>query len=342
MGLRAAAGFARRIGIGHKAGADLQSLLAAEAKGGSTRYRQAMLALIDGIKEGEPLSKAMKQQSGYFPNLLVSMTGVGEITGRLERTLAMVASHYEHRLSVRRAFLLGIAWPLIQLIAGVFVIAFLILLLGLLTPTGGGEMLDVTGFGLRGVSGALIFLAVVGFVFACLAAGIIAIQKNVLGVHNLIPLFYLIPVLGPAIRTITLARFCWVLSLTLDTGLDAIRSVTLALDSTDSDYYRGGTRAATESIQQGKSLSKSLRAAEVLPDDFLVQLEVAELSGTDAESLQSLAMEYDERARMAVKTLSGMLTAAIWITVVVAMVAMMLNMLMQIMGARNEAMEGLL
>lgn len=339
MGIAAAAGFARRMGTGHRAGADLLMLLGAEAKGGTARYRQAMLSLIDGVKDGVPLSKSMEAEQGFFPNLLVSLARVGEMTGRFERTMFMAADHYDHRVAVRRDFLKGIAWPLLQLFAAVFVIALMILLLGILTPAGGGEMADMTGLGLRGPGGALIFLSLVGLAFACVAAVVFAIRRNFLGCHNLIPLFYMIPKLGPAIRTITLARFTWVLSLTLDTGLDPIRSVALAFDSTDSDYYRGGIQPASEAIQRGQSLANSLRVTDILPDDFLVQLEVAELSGTDAESLQTLALEYDQRAQMAIKTLSVMLSVAIWLTVAIVLIAMIINIAMRIVGVYSDAME---
>ncbi len=339
MGVATTAGFARRLATGYQAGADLLMLLRAEAKGGSARHRHAMLAVIEGVKEGETLSSMMERQDGYFPKLLVSMVRVGELTGRLERTMQMVADHYDHRLSIRRTFLIGIAWPMIQMVAGIFVIALLIWIQGVLTPAGGGQMLDVAGLGLRGTSGAIIFLASAAVFFALIAAGIFAARRNFLGVHNLIPLLYLIPVFGPSLQTITLSRFCWVLSLTLDTGLDAIRSVALALDSTDSEYYCGGIKPTTNAIRRGESLADSLRAAEVLPEDFLVQLEVAEISGTDAESLQALAVQYDERAKLAIRTLCGIFTAVVWIAVVLLMLAMMFSMLMQINEARSDALS---
>ncbi len=338
MDIGTAAGLTRRLATGHNAGADLLMLLGAEVKSGSIRHREAIEALIDGVKQGVPLSKSMQQYGDYFPPLLVGMTRVGETTGRFERTMYLLADHYDHRVSVRRAFWISIAWPLLQLVAGILVIALLILILGLLKP-GGQEMMDITGFGLRGPSGALIFLLLVGLCFAALAGVVVGLRRNVLGCHNLIPLFYMLPKLGPAIRTITLARFTWVLALTLDTGLDAIRAVTLALDSTGSDYYRGGIRPATAAIEQGQSLTESLRATEVLPDDFLVQMEVAELSGTDAESLQALALEYEQQAKLAVKTLSGILSVLIWLVIIVVFVGMIINMLMRVYQPYYDALQ---
>lgn len=339
MSLTAAAGFCRRLGTGFRAGVDLISLLRAEAKSGPAAQREALTQVADGLAQGNSLTDMLKQQSHFFPPLLVSMAHVGEATGRLERTLLSLADHYDHRVSTRRLFLIGIAWPVIQLVAAIMVIGLLIWLLGVLAAPGGAPMFDPLGFGLRGTSGALLYFGMVLTVLALLLAAIYAAQRNFLGIHNVVPVLYLIPALGPAIRTITLSRFCWTLALTLDAGLDPISSVRLALESTGSDYYRSGIQQAEQSIRQGNSLSESLRSTHLLPDEFLTKLEVAELSGTDAESLDALAQDYDARARMAVRTLAGLATAIVWISVVVILVALILRMAFRIFAGMHEATQ---
>jgi type II secretory pathway component PulF len=178
-----------------------------------------------------------------------------------------------------------------------------------------------------------------GFFFLILAVGVLAIRNNWLGIHNMIPLFYLIPKLGPAIRTITLSRFCWTLSMTLDAGLDPIRAIRLALESTGSDFYRSGFPPVEASIERGSSLAVALEASEVIPEEFITNLEVAELSGTDAESLETLARDYDQRARVAIRTLTGILTAVIWLSVMAVMIFMIFRMVSNIMTPYREALS---
>ena len=219
---------------------DLVPLLHNEAKSGPAQQRDAINALADGARQGEQLSSIMEQRKNFFPALMISMTRLGEATGRLERALLNLADHYDQRIKLRRSFMQSIAWPAIQLFGGIVVVSLLIWIMGILTPAGGGEMADLLGFGLRGEKGVLVFWAYLAVFFGIIAALYWGFSRNIGGSQNLIPLFYLIPKLGSAVQTITLSRFAWTLALALDAGLDPIRSIALALDSTDSDYYRAG------------------------------------------------------------------------------------------------------
>ncbi|TWU36545.1 Type II secretion system protein F [Novipirellula aureliae] len=339
MKLSAAQGFCYRFGTGIKAGADLLVLLKSEAGYGSPRQRSAMLALRDGAKDGQLLSKSMKAEHPFFPPLLIAMTRVGEATGRLERSLLALANLYQHRLMLKRKFLTSLAWPGLQAFGGLMAISLLIWLLGVLTPPTGGEMFDTLGFGLRGTSGVLQLWAYVGIFFVIIGGMIWAFFRNLGGVQNIIPILYLIPVVGPALQTITLSRFCWTLSLALDAGLDPIRSIDLALDSTDSDYYRGGSDLARDAILGGATLSGGLKATNLFPEEFLTQVEISEISGTDAESIDRLAAEYDEKAKSAVSTISAIATGLIWLSVIVVLVFLILRMAMRIFGGYAEALE---
>ena len=340
MGLAASAEFCRRFGTAFRAGVDILSLCRSESKHGSGYHQTAMRGVADRIAKGETLADSMQQvDSRYFPRLMISMVRLGEQTGRLERTLLQMAEHYRHRLSNRRVFLTGIAWPMIQLFAAIFVIGLLIWIMGILRPATGGEMNDILGLGLRGNSGLLIYAVVVLTIAAMIALFVQALRFNWLNLHAAIPIFYLIPKIGPSIQTITLARFCWTLAMGLDAGLDPMRSVELAMDSTGSDHYRAETRKAQDAIQRGDSLVEALAITQVFPNEFLNQLEVAEIAGTDAESLAHLAQIYDEKAKIAMRTITGALTAAIWLSVAGILIFFIFRIVLSISQAYSEALS---
>ncbi|QEG01021.1 Type II secretion system protein F [Stieleria maiorica] len=338
MGIAAAAGFCRRMGIGLRAGADLLRLLKAETKYGSPRQREAVSHVLESVEAGFQISDAMKQRAAFFPRLMVSLTRVGESTGKLERTFNTLADHFDQQVALRRLFLTSIAWPVIQLGLGLGVISIVIYLMGILTPSTGGQMADILGFGLRGGKGVLIFWGYIACVAAILWSLYFAYQKNLGGVQNLVPLLYMVPKLGPSLQTITLSRFTRTLSLALGAGLDPIRSVKLSLDSTDSDYYRGGGELFESAIRdRGDTLAGGLRSTDLFPEPFLHLVEVAEMSGTESESIDHLAVEYEERAKMAMRTLSGVATGIIWMAVAGTLIFFIFRMASVYLGAINEA-----
>ncbi len=339
MSLPALANFCRRLGTGLRAGADLVPLLHNEAKYGPARQRDAINVLAEGARQGEQLSAVMASRKDVFPPLLIAMTKVGEATGRLERTLLNLADHYDQRIKLRRAFITSITWPSIQLFLGICVVSLLIWLMGILRPAGGGEMPDLLGFGLSGEKGVLTFWAYLAVVFGIVGGLAWAFKNNIGGSQNLIPLLYLIPKLGPAIQTITLSRFCWTLALGLDAGLDPIRSVSLALDSTGSEYYRSGTKDAETAIRSGATLAGALQATSIFPGEFIVNVETAELSGTDAESIERIARDYDERAKLATKTISGLATGIVWFSVAGFLIFMIFRILSVVAGFYSDALS---
>ncbi len=314
MELSAASKFTYRLGTGLKAGVDVVRALESESTLGSAKHRSAMLKLHQGTKQGFALSHIM-QNDPYFPRLMTAITRVGEETGKIEEALLILSKHYDHQVSTKRAFLSSIAWPALQLIAGIGVISLLIYLMGILTPAGGGQMIDILGLGLRGGEGVLWFWFYIAVVFGVIGLLIFGFSKNFAGVQNLIPLIYKIPIFGPSVQTITITRLCWTLSLTLGSGIDPIRSIRLALDSTDSEYYQSGADKSEHAIRAGASLAEALQATEVLPKEFVQRVDIAEHAGSDAEAMAQLSREYDERSKQAIKVLTGIATVLIRVTV---------------------------
>jgi len=339
MPIGSAANFCRRFGTGLRAGVDILRLLQNETKHGPPVQRAAMAELHQAIRDGESLPTAMQNQDRYFPPLMIAMASAGETTGKLEQTLLTLAGYYDERIKIRREFFRQISWPMFQLFAAVNILAFLIFLLGVLTPPTGGEMFDSTGFGLRGVSGVMWFYSYVLVVGGAIVGCIVAFQNNFAGVHNLIPLLYRIPVAGTALQTITLSRFTWTLALSLDAGIDPIRAIHLGLDSTDSDFYRSGKDDVVRSIRGGGTMSEALLATGIFPDDFITSVEVAEISGTDAEAMHHLAADYDQRAKSAMQALATIASRGIGVGVMVLMVFLILRMATRIMGGIQDAIQ---
>lgn len=318
--------------MGLHAGADLLKLLGSESAHGSPAQRRAMSKLAEGAKRGEQLGDVMEAEQPFFPPLLTTMTRVGEATGRLEHTLLTLSEHFDQQLKMRRWFVTSIAWPLIQLLAAIGVLSLLIFIMGMFR-----EMPDILGFGLRGGSGVLWFWFYIAIIFGAIGGMLWAYFRNVAGIQNVVPLIYMVPGIGPAIQTITIARFCWTLSLTLGSGLDPMRSIKLALDSTGSDYYRNTAGDAENAIRGGASLSGALAATDLFPDDFLQRIEIAEHSGTDAESIDYLTKEYDERAKRAIKAIAGIAAIAIWISVMLMIIFFIFRLAQTYLDALNTA-----
>ncbi len=111
MKLRTVANFCRRMGVGLRAGVDILRVLETEARTGDQRHRAAMRAVVDDIRGGCSLSKAMFNVKNYFPPLLIQMIHASELGGRVESTFTYMADYYDDLLKTRSFFIDRITMP---------------------------------------------------------------------------------------------------------------------------------------------------------------------------------------------------------------------------------------
>ncbi len=339
IGIQPLSQMLQRVGTSIHAGVALRSIWDKEAMRGTPTYRQQAAVVRDRVAAGDSLSEAMAACGDYFPSLVRDLTDVGEKTGRLDEVLIGLSEHYRHLVSLRRTFLIGIAWPTLQLIIALGVIGLLIFVLGMIGTGPGGEPIDILGFGLIGGSGLFIYVMLVGMVFGGTALAATALLRGWFGTAPL-QVAMQVPVVGGYLRTSALARFAWTFSLTLDSGLDARRAMQLSLRSTQNPFYMAQMDAVDQSIAQGREFHESLRATGVFPDAFLDELEAAEIAGTPGETMGRLAEDYRRRATASAAGLTMAATVAVWIVVACFIIFMIFRLAFFYIGTINEALEG--
>jgi type IV pilus assembly protein PilC len=303
-----------RVGVAVRSGVDARRVWELEERHASGRLKGALGAIRQQIATGGTVAEGMHACDGYFPPMLVQMVAVGEQTGKLDEVFQRLATHYEHLASMRKMFWLGIAWPLLELVFAILVIGLVFVITGLIAAGGGGTAPDLLGLGLTGTRGAIIWFGFCGLVAGGIALAVQAIQRGWLGPGPVLAAMR-IPVLGKCLEALALSRLAWSLALALDSGMDARKSVELAIRSAQNPYYESALARVAAGIRANREFHESFADGGVFPVDFVQQLEAAEIAGATTESLLRLAKEYEERARAAMLLLTGIATVAVMVLV---------------------------
>ena len=311
----------------------------ASNKTGDSHCRRALAEITNQIQQGEDVSAAMRRQGGFFPDLLIDMVSVAEDTGMLPEVLNQLADHYDNNLKLRKSFLASIAWPIFQLVAAIFVIAFLILVLGFVSQ-GGDSMVGFLVFGLLGPKGAVIWLSCTFGFFLGLFAIYQVIKKALGGKKFLDPLLMRIPVLGNCMRSFAIARFSWAFYLTQQTGMPVTASLQAALKATTNGAFIAGGHSILESIESGETLTVALAESGLFPDEFIEMVDVGETSGTVPEALHRLSPQFEEQARRSLKTLTAALGTLVWLTVAGFIVFFIFRFVLWYVGMISDAVQG--
>jgi type IV pilus assembly protein PilC len=324
----------------HSGVALLKSLDMLARKTGNAACRGRLAAVREAVSSGSDLAEAMRAQGRYFPELLIDMVLVGEQTGALPEVLEGLANHYENLVRLRRTFLATIAWPVIQLVAAILVVALMIYVLGAIGSARGGQPVDMLGLGLLGASGAITWL--------CLSFGSIAavIGGYYLAAHVfrqkrfLDALLMRVPVVGGCMRAFAIARFSWAFALTQQTGMPIKRSLESSFKATGNGAFAAAAPGVVEDIMNGQELSLAFADSGLFPEDYIQMVQVGENSGTVPETLERLSPQFEDQARRSLVALAAALGWLVWLLVAGFIIFIIFRIVLNYIGLINAAAAG--
>jgi general secretion pathway protein F len=245
-------------------------------------FRRAIAQVGASIAQGAGLAEAMRRQPVWFEPQVVAAIEAAEVSGTLESALAGVIERMEELHKLRWRTLSLCLYPAYLLVA------FLI----------GGAFLDGASSVQQAKSLDALPLALTGSLFArllkvtvlALTAFSFPLALAALGVEERwAELRLRLPLLGGFYRKSHASRFCQVLGSCLGAGLDAARSLQLALEATGSAQLQARTGAAVHRLRGGASLTDVVEWLDVLDGEALRQVATAERTGHLAPLLQQQA-----------------------------------------------------
>ena len=332
------AGLCRRLAMALLAGVDARTILAREAqqaRGFATRQHLAALSLA--ANRGESLADSLTAAGDFFPALLCEMVAVGEQSGHLGEIFAQLADHYEHQVQLRRNFMGAIAWPMFQLGIALAVVGLLIWVTGFIGNLT-GTTIDILGFGLVGDRGLAIYLTMVAVAGTVIWLAIRAASRGLVWTRPIQRGVLALPVLGPALQTLCLARLAWSMYQTMNAGMELRRSLRLSLRSTGNARYTDQIGPIDAEIGRGNTIYEAFHGAGGFPADFLDALDVGERSGKLVESMARLSEQYQAQARAALATLTAVAGFGVWAVVAGLIIVLIFRLFGFYLGAINQAL----
>lgn len=271
-----------------KAGVPLSIAFTDLSRGADTDpFRRAIAQVGASVAQGAGLAEAMRRHPVWFEPQVVAALEAAEVSGTLESALAGVIERMEELHKLRWRTLSLCLYPAYLLVAFLFGGALLdgassvqqskslgALPLAL-TSSLFARVLKVTGFG----------LTVFAFPLGLAALGL---------EERWAELRLRVPVLGGFHRKTQASRFCQVLGSCLGAGVEAVRSLQLALEATGSAQLQARTAAAVQRLRDGASFTDVIEWLDVLDGESLRQVATGERTGRLAPLLQQLAKSQAE------------------------------------------------
>jgi type IV pilus assembly protein PilC len=332
--LKALIEFCRSIRHMVEAGLTLAKAMTQQGKKGPLPVRPVAARMGARMTKGEDFATVLQEEERFFPPLFLSLSSVGEDTGKLPEALRELEEFFRLQLKLKKEFISQITWPLTQYVLAILVIALLIWILGVVAPAGAKP--PITVFGLYGGSGAQLFLAIV-LAFHAALLGLYWFVRAVLNMGPAVDRFLLrIPALGPMLEALALCRFSMSMGLTVEAGTPIADAVRLSLNATSNGAYADRVDAAVAMIRGGETLAQALREQNLFPEEYIDIVETAEVSGNEPEVFHRLAEQNNETATIRMKVLTNAAAWTVWVLVAIFIIIMIFQLYSQYIGAINQ------
>ena len=277
-----------------------------QATAGSPRLKKIVGSVALALRKGQSVEQAFLPHRQAFPDLFLTMIQVGEESGSLPEIFDSLEKHYSLQRSLRRQFMGRIAWPLVQYVFAIFVLSFVMIILDFL-----GSDVDPLGLGLRGVTGAVTLVTIgLGALIA-----IVLIVRMMLNHRTLGNRLLKIPVVGAAIESMALQRFCLAMQLLLETSVAIDKSVKMSLSATEMASYASRGEIIAKELKKGKELRRVLAKHSNFPEDFIRAVGVGEESGRLPDVMKRQAKHYEQESTRRLKQLTSTLAMVVWLFV---------------------------
>lgn len=297
--------FTRQFSVMIDAGLPLVQCLEILSSQQENKAFARMLAGVRGsVEAGSSLANALRQHPKGFDDLYTNMVEAGESGGILDTILQRLSTYIEKAVKLKRSVQSAMIYPVAVVVIAGGVVA---LLLWKVVP------IFTTLFAGLGVALPLptrIVIALSHFVasFGPILLGLLVLvglgirwyYRTPPGRMTIDALILKIPVLGPLMRKIAVARFSRTLGTLITSGVPMLESMDITARTSGNAVVEKAIAQVRRAIEGGQTIVDPLRETGVFPNMVVQMIGVGEQTGALDSMLQKVADFYEDEVDAAV------------------------------------------
>lgn len=294
----------------------LAEQLQGSAPGQAKRPLAAVIEEVrDEVNEGGSLAQALQKHGALFSPLVISMVSAGESSGALEEVLARVADILQQRADLTDKVKAALAYPAMMALVAAGVVTFLLSYVvpsltklfvemnrQLPAPT---RLLIALSDLTRGYLGVIVGL------LCALGLALVALSRSTEGKARLDRIRLRLPLLGPLLFRLELARLTRTLGALMKSGLPVLSAMEITQRVVQNTLIAQALGDIREAVHKGEAIAEAVRTTGLFPPVVYHLLATGQLTGTMEESLLEIATMYDGEVQSSVRTLTALLEPVI-------------------------------
>lgn len=274
-------------------------------------FRFCLNKVVDDIRNGADLSRALEPHKSVFSDIYVSMVRAGEVSGQIDVILTRLAEYLEAAAHLRQEIKSAMTYPVVSLFLVLGIAGFL--MIGIVPSF--RPVFDSLGVELPGLTVVIMdtaefmrdqwyvmFGAIIALVFAVKFA-----VKTEKGAYAWDKLKLRVPVFGPLFRKVALSRFARTFATLVKSGVPILGAMEIVSQTAGNRVISGIVDSARDSVKQGDSLSEPFAKSAEFPPMVTKMMGIGERSGALDALLEKIAEFYDQQVESEVKGLTSLI-----------------------------------
>ncbi|MCA0242450.1 MAG: type II secretion system F family protein [Proteobacteria bacterium] len=303
---------------------------------------QALLQqVLDDVKGGAPLSRALARQGDVFGDFYVQMVRAGEAAGQLPATLERLAEHLARSAALRESVISAATYPAILLVVALL---SLVGMIGFVVPQFEklfADMGDAVPLPTRMVLAlshhardwGLVWIGVL----LLLAVAFVAWRRTPAGQVRWQALLLRLPLLGRLLHGFQLGLFARTLGTLATSGVPLLSSLDIAVDTVSSQPVRQALRGMVMPVKSGTRLAQAMADTRQFEPLAVNLVRVGEETGRLGPLLLELARIADQRVETGLKRMLALLEPLLIVVLGVLIAGIIVSILLGILSVNEIA-----
>lgn len=298
------------------------------------RFKTSLSTVVEDVSGGLSFSEALANQPKIFDVLYVNMVRAGEAGGFLSRILDRVADYMESAYALRSKVRSAMMYPAIVMSVATGIV---ILLLVKVIPVFENMFRDfntVLPLPTRILIGTSHFLQDWGVVFLALLGVLFFVlrwyRRTPTGRYVSDKIKFDLPVFGPLLRKVAVARFSSTLAALIHSGVSIIQAMEIVSNTAGNEVIARVLRESMELTERGQPIAEAMKKSPYVPPMVCKMIEIGEATGQLDTMLNRIGEFYTQQVNTAVDGLTSLIEPIMIVFLGVVVGSIMLAMFMPI------------
>ena len=274
-------------------------------------FKGILKEVVKDVEGGASLAEALEKHPKEFDSLFVNLIAAGEVGGILDTILQRLAAYIEKLEKLKSQIKGAMTYPIIVVAIAIIVIAVIMIFVipvfqdmfssfGKALPVPTQIVVSMSNFTkgniLYMIGGLILFV----FLFK-------KFRGTTGGRKATDTLALKLPIFGPLLKKVAVARFSRTLGTMIKSGVPIIKALEIVAKTSGNVVLEEVVLDVRSSISEGQPIADPLSENDIFPNMVVQMIAVGEATGALDSMLEKIADFYDDEVDVAVEAMTAML-----------------------------------